>query len=333
MATLSTASLTIVDVAKRTDPSGKAFTIAEILKQTNAVLDDIPWYPSNQPTSHRTTSRTSLPTPTWRLYNAGIASTKSTTAQSDEPMGMLEDLSEVDCAVANLGGNLNENRMNEAAAHIEGMGQEMSQTLFYGNSGTQPEEFLGFGPRYNSLSGITGQNIVNGGGSGSDNSSIWLVGWGRNKVYGLYPMGSMAGLEHNNLGKVLSTVTQGVGGTRMMVYADHFRWYAGLAVEDWRYAVRGANIDISNLVAKSSAADLFDIMIKMSHRIPNLEGCNPVYYVNRTVFQMLDIQGRDDVQTGGQLSYGEVAGRRLPFFRGIPIRLVDQLTEAEATVS
>lgn len=333
MATLSTASLTIVDIAKRTDPSGKAATIAEILQQTNAILDDIPWYPSNQPTSHRTTSRTSLPTPTWRTYNAGIASTKSTTAQSDEQMGMLEDLSEVDIAVANLGGNLNENRMNEARAHIEGMGQEMTRVLFLGNAGTHPEQFTGFSPRFNSTTGVTGQNVLSGGGSGSDNSSIWLIGWGRNKVYGLYPMGSSAGLEHKNLGEVLSTVTAGVGGNRMLVYADHFRWYAGLAVEDWRYAVRGANIDISNLVAKSSAADLFDLMIKMSHHIPNLQGCTPVYYVNRTVFQMLDIQGRDDVQTGGQLSYGEVAGRRLPFFRGIPVRLVDQLTETESAVS
>ena len=333
MATLSTGSLTIADIAKRTDPNGSAAMIAELLTQTNAILNDIPWYMSNQPTSHQTTSRTSLPTPTWRNYNAGIASTKSTTGQSQEQMGMLEDLSEVDIAVASLGGNLGANRLNEGKAHIEGMGQEMTQTLFLGNSGVNPEEFTGFAPRFNALTGTTSQNVISGGGSGSDNSSIYLVGWAANKVYGIYPPGTTAGLVHRDLGEQIITVSAGLGGTRMLAYVDHFKWYAGLAVEDWRFVVRICNIDISNLVAKSSAADLFDLMIKATHRIPSLEACNPVFYLNRTCFQMLDIQGRDDVQTGGQLTYGEVAGKRLPFFRGIPARLVDQLTETEATVA
>jgi hypothetical protein len=261
-----------------------------------------------------------------------VAPTKSTAAQAEEACAMLVAWSEVDQKLADLAGNSQAFRFMEARAHFEAMGQEFAGTLFYGNSGITPKEFTGLAPRYNSLSGTNAQNIISGGGAGSDNSSIWLVGWGDNAVHGIYPKGSQAGLKHEDLGLVTVETTAGVGGNRMRAYQDMFTWDCGLVVKDWRYAVRGCNIDISNLVAKSSAADVVEIMIKMSHRIPNLKGCKPVFYMNRTVFQMLDIFRRDDVLSGGQLSYNVVDGKVDYSFRGIPIHVCDQLHELEAAV-
>jgi hypothetical protein len=74
-------------------------------------------------------------------------------------------------------------------------------------------------------------------------------------------------------------------------------------------------------------------MIKATYRMPTLNGVSPVFYMNRTCLQMLDIQRRDDIISGSGLTWDTVDGKRQPSFRGIPIRLVDQLTEAEATVS
>lgn len=335
MATLSNASLTTADIAKRTDPDGSPAVIAEILQQANPMLKDMPQIESNQSITHQTTVRTSLPTPTWRAHNAGIASTKSTTAQAVTPMGMLEDLSEVDVAIAEQGGNLEANRLNEARAHLEGMGQEMARALVYENNAVNPERLTGFFPNYASTTATSaGANIILAGGAGSDNSSILLSGWGKGKVYGIYPKGTVAGLVHKRFAEPqIMTVTQGVGGTRMMAYVDHFKWYGGLCIERWDYASRIANIDVSNLVAKASAADLFDLMIKSMHTIFSLESCVPVFYMNRTLLQMLDIQARDDVQSGGQLGYKDVAGQTLRSFRGIPIRIHDQLTETEAAVA
>ena len=48
---------------------------------------------------------------------------------------------------------------------------------------------------------------------------------------------------------------------------------------------------------------------------------------------MLDIQGRDDVISGGGLRFEMVEGKRITSFRGIPVRLCDQLTQAETAVS
>lgn len=334
MATIGGSALTLADWAKRIDPDGKTPDIVELLSQKNEILRDMQWIEGNLPTGHRTTVRTGLPTVAWRLLNQGVTPSKSTTAQIDEACGMLEAWSEVDKDLALLNGNQNAFRLSEAQAFIEAMNQEMAQTLFYGNSSTAPEEFTGLSARYSAISGANNaQNIIDGGGSGSDNSSIWLVCWGAQTVHGIFPKGSKAGLVHEDHGEVTVEVSAGIAGNRMRAFQDRWQWKCGIALKDWRYAVRVCNIDISNLVAKSSAADLFDLMIKAMHRPLSLSMGKPVFYMNRTVFEMLDIQRRDDVQSGGQLGYENVDGKPSYSFRGIPVRICDQLLETESRVT
>src|SRR5882724_4062119 len=216
MATLSTGALTLADWAKRLDPNGKTPTVVELLAQTNEVLDDMLFQEGNLPTGHRTTVRTGLPTVAWRLLNQGVAPSKSTTAQIDEQAGMLEAWSEVDVDLAKLNGNIKQFRLSEASAFIEAMNQEMAQTLFYGNAGTAPEEFTGLSTRYSNISGATnGSHVISGGGSGSDNSSVWLVVWGDNSIHGIFPKGSKAGLVHEDFGIETVETTNGIGGNRM----------------------------------------------------------------------------------------------------------------------
>jgi len=333
MAGLSSNALTLVDFAKRLDPEGKTAAIAELLNQNNELLTDMMWIEGNLSTGHRTTVRTGLPAVAWRLLNGGVQPSKSTTAQIDEACGMLEAYSEVDVALAELNGNTAAFRLSEATAFVEAMSQEFSSKFFYGNSGLNPEQFNGMAVRYSSLSSTNASNVITASGAGSDNSSIWLIGWGQNSIHGIFPKGSKAGLQHEDLGQQTVTVATGIAGSRMQAYLDHWKWNCGIALKDWRYAVRIPNIDISNLVGKSSAADLQELMIKATHRIPNLASCKPVFYMNRSCFQMLDIQRRDDVQAGGSLTYDVVDGKRMASFRGIPVRIVDALTETEAVVS
>lgn len=333
MSTLGANCLTLADWAKRLDPEGKVPQIVELLSQTNDILLDMKWMEGNLPTGHRTTVRTGLPTAAWRLLNQGVQPSKSTTAQIDEAVGILEAWSEVDKDLAELNGNVSAFRLSEAQAFIEAMNQEMAQTLFYGNSSTAPEEFTGLAARYSSLSAANGQNIVSGSGSGSDNSSVWLVNWGPQSIFGIFPKGSKAGLVHEDLGQQTVSTSATMAGTRLLAYQDRWQWKCGIALRDWRQVVRIPNIDISNLIAKSSAADLPELMIKATHRIINPSMGNSVFYMNRTCFQMLDIQRRDDVIAGGSLSYGDVDGKRVPMFRGIPIRICDALLETETAVS
>jgi hypothetical protein len=335
MATLGSNVLTLSDWAKRLDPTGKIDRIVEMLSMTNPILEDIPFIQANGKTHHRTTMRTGLPTVAWRLLNQGVQPSKSTTAQADETIGMLEAWSETDEELAKLSGDVPGFRLSESAAFIESMNQEAAQTLFYGNSSTSPEEFLGLAPRYSSLSAANAQNIITGGGAGSDNTSIWVVGWGESTVHGIFPQGSTAGLEHQDLGIETVETTAGIAGNRMRAYRDLFRWKLGVAVRDWRYVVRIANIDVSNLVANSSAADLQALLTKAMW-VYGGDGAGAgrkVIYMNRTVGRMLDYQTREDVSGGGGLTYENVNGQPQMNFRGVPIKITDAILETEAAVT
>jgi hypothetical protein len=335
-ATIGANVLTLTDWAKRLDPGGKGVIsdIVEMLGQTNEILDDMLWKEGNLVTGERTTVRTGLPSVAWRIINQGVTPSKSTTAQIDEATGMLEAWSEVDKELAKLSGDVNAFRLSEAGAFIEAMNQTMATTLFYGNSALNPEQFTGLSVRYSSLTALNSKNIVGGGGVGADNTSMWLVVWGAGTVFGVFPNGSEAGLQHEDLGEETAETTAGLGGTRMRVLRDMWQWKCGLVLKDWRYVVRAPNIDVSDLVANAgAAAKLFFILTKMTWRIPAMAKGRAVIYVNRTVGEFLDIQAQSLVSTGGQLSYTDYQGRRVMSFRGIPIKISDAILETEAQVT
>lgn len=338
MASKGDTNLTLGDWAKRLDGSGRiSQDIVELLSQSNEIITDQVFRQGNQSSGTRLVMRTGLPTAYWRLFNDGVAISKSRTAQVDEKCGMLEAWSEIDAKLAELDGDVNATRMSEAVAFIEAMNQEYASTLMYGNQSVTQEEFTGFSIRYSDSTAANGRNVIKAGGSGLDNASIWLVGWADHSVYGIFPKASKAGLDHVNEGKVtIETAGGTAAGKRQEVYREHWHWDAGLALKDWRYVSRICNIDISDLVANgAAAADLTNFMIKAIHRMPksSQKTTKRAFYMNATCFEFLDIQRREDVKDGGQLAYNVVDGVAEMSFRGIPIRQVDALTEAEALVS
>jgi hypothetical protein len=327
MAAIGNTALTYTDWAKRYN-DGRISVIVELLSQTNEILDDMRWVEGNLPTGHRTSVRTGLPQGTWRQLNYGVQPTKSTTTQITDACGMLETYSEIDKALADLNGNSAEFRLSEDKAFLEGLSQQLAQTLFYGNTTTSPEKFMGLAPRFNTASGpaAISQNVIDAGGTGADNTSIWLVVWGDLTVHGIFPKGSKAGLQMRDLGE--QTLSD-INGNRFQGYRTHYKWDAGLTVRDWRYAVRIANIDVSDLSAVTPP-DLTKFMIKATHKVPSLKTGQPVFYMNRTGRQWLDIQAatKDNVM----LKISEFEGRPVREFLGIPIRTCDQILNTEPRV-
>lgn len=331
MATLSTGALTLNDWAKRLDPDGKIPAIVELLAQSNELLDDMMWKEGNLPTGHRTTIRTGLPVVYWRMLNQGVPPSKSTTAQIDEQAGMLEAWSEVDKDLILLNGNASSFRLSEAKAFLEAMNQEMASTLIYGNGGLAPEEFTGLAPRYSAISGASNaDNIIDAGGTGSDNTSVWVVAWGEDTVHGIFPKGSQAGLIHEDFGEVTVEVTAGVAGSRMRALQERYQWKSGLVVKDWRYVVRICNIDTSDLTG-TTPTDLTDHLEQADEIIPNRLG-NRVIYMNRRVSRYLRKQARVDVASGGGITFENFQGRPVLMFGSTPIRKIDAILNTEARV-
>lgn len=334
MSTLAATHPTLLDLAKATDPDGKIATIAEILNETNEILDDMPWMEGNLPTGHRASIRAGIPEPTWRKLYGGVQPTKGTQVQITDACGMMEAYAEIDKALADLNGNAPAFRMMEDKAHIEGMSQELASTLFYGNEATEPEAFTGFGPRFNSQSAANGDNILTSAATpdSTDNSSIWLICWGDN-VHGIYPKGSKAGLQHKDLGEMrIGTALTGY----YQGYVSHYRWDCGLHVKDWRYVVR-INIDAEDLTkGAATGPDLIDLMSQAIDLVPNINAGRPVFYANRTVrgFIRRQIMNKTVNSTLSieQLTRPNGASIRVPMFDGIPIRRCDALLNNESGI-
>ena len=339
MATLSNSNLTLADWAKRSDPDGRVPIVAELLSQTNEILDDCVFKEGNLPTGERVIIRTGLPSVYFRALNQGIPGSKSTTAQVDEACAILEARSEVDKDLAMLNGNTAQFRLSEDTAFLEAMNQTQAETMFYGNPGTDPKKFLGLAPRYGDLSADNAVNILSAGGSGSDNASVYLVVWGDNTVYCPFPKGSKAGLTHEDLGE--QTVYNS-DGTRLQAFATRYQWKNGLVVKDWRYVVRICNIDISDLLgstgtqASTTSTALIKLMARALYRIPNMAMGRAAFYMNRTVHSGLSIAALDKSQSvlaiqEGLSQFG--TAQSYLSFLGVPLRRVDALINTEAAVS
>lgn len=331
---------TLVDVAKRLDPDGKVAVVAEILNQYNEILDDLPWMEGNLPTGHKTTVRASIPGATWRLLNQGILPIKSTSNQITESCGMLENYSEIDKDLAILNGNSEDWRLSEDKPIIEGIGQALATALFYGDTSVNPERFVGFAPRYwtkTLASSAVAANVIDAGGTGGDNTSIWLIGWSPETVHGIFPKGSKAGLSFQNMGE--QTIYDANLG-RFQAFRSHYQQKAGLCVRDWRFVVRICNIDISDLETAGDAADasanLLKFMSMALDKFPPVGNVRPVFYMSQRVRAMLRVKLMSRSNTFLTLEdWKSPSGITRPTltFQGVPCRRVDALTVAEAQIT
>jgi len=342
MAVLSSTNLTLADWAKRIDPDGKVPVIANLLSQTNRILDDCVFRVGNLPTGHRVVIATGLPAIFYRALNQGIPPSKATTVQVDESCAILEARSEVDKDLISLNDQESAFRLSEARMFIEAMNQAMATGLFYNNPAVDPKQFLGLAARYSLTTAGNGQNIILGGGTTpAVQTSIWLVCWGEETVFCPFPKGSSAGLKHEDLGR--QTVYEAGGaGLRMEAMVDWFQWKNGLVVKDWRYAVRIPNVEVSHFAALTSTqapTTFTNILHKMAmavERIPAPEMGRCAFYMNRTVHSGMTRLALEKSQNvlaiNSALNQFGTPSNYLSFMN-IPIRRCDALINTEALVA
>ena len=341
MATIASSVPTLLDVLSEIGPDGKEMDIAEILTQTNEIFDDMTWMEGNLVTGHRGAARLYVPEPEFRLLNRGVGFTKGASAQYEETTAMLEDFSKADRELARLSGNIAAYRVKQGRPHIQGFSNKMARHVFYGNNNNNPAEFTGLGARY--FTGDTSitpaaENVIDAGGTGSGLRSIWLVGWSHETCTGIYPKNTKAGLVHED-----ATPTGGddgagtlydANGKAFMGYMDHWAWNCGLYVEDWRYVVRIANIDMDTLSKDADAvgsADLTDLLIQAAERIESLNGVRASFYMPRDLRTYFRRQ--IERKKGANLSWNEVGGKKVLMFDEIPMKRVDALNTEETAVT
>jgi hypothetical protein len=333
MATLGASFFDLIDLYKSENPDGTIADVIEMLMQMNPILDDALTVECNDGTRHQTTVRTGLPTTTWGKLYQGIPQSKGTKAQVTDTTGFNEGLSTVDTRVLKLSnGKEGAIRLSEAKAFLEAMNQEIASKIIYGNTASDPEQFMGLAPRFNDKSAANGNQIIDAGGTGSDNTSIWFVTWGDEQTHLLYPEGTQAGVTREDKGeqRVLDA-----NNNPYYVMEELFTWHVGLSVRDWRYVSRVANIDVSNMQAGSVA--LYTFLRKAYYKLQNrrVAGGRLAIYCNRDVLEALDALATNAGASDSfiRLKPMEIQGKEVLTYRGIPIRETDAILNTEAQVT
>ncbi len=331
MAILANKFVDLIDIYKSQDGSGAYIEVIEMLTEMNPILDDAMAVECNKGTTHLHTVRTGLPPVTWGKLYKGIPQGKSDKAQVEDTTGFAEGLSTIDERLLKLSSNEGATRLSEAKGYLQAMSNEMGGKVFYGNTASDPEEFMGFAPRFNDLSAPNGNQIIDAGGTDSDNTSIWFVSWGEEQCQLLYPKGMQAGVQREDKGsqRVLDT-----DGNPYYAKEELFTWHVGLAVKDWRYVSRIANIDVSDMGGGS--VKLYDFMRKAYYKLQSrrIPGGTMAIYCNRDVLESLDALATNagTADNFQRLSRAEVEGKEVLTYRGIPIRETDALVNTEARV-
>jgi len=339
MATIGNSFPSLIDHFRSVDASGNYIPVIEALTVLNPVMQDAYVFEANQGFKNTSVIRTGLPTPTWGKLYQGIPQSKSTKQQVEDSSGFVESLSTVDTRLLNYKKNPAQARADEAAAHIEGMSQDVQTNFFYSDTASTPERFKGMAARYDTLANT---QVVNGGGSGSDNTSIWMVTWGRGKTGLFYPENSKAGIIREDKGEQRTT---DASGNPYYVKEEYFRQDIGVMVGDWRYNTRIANIDVSDLLAGS--VDIYALLrralYKMEGRVASAKGAqskmpNPflgggktVIYANSTVMEALDKQTTNDTKL--ELRPDDLEGKEVLKYRGFAIRETDAILNTEAALT
>ena len=343
MAVQGSGVTTIIDVLTEMAPDGKQLDIAEVLTQQNEVLADMHWEEGNMVTGHKDGARTVLPTPSFRALNAGVPVTKAGSTTIEETASLLEDFSQVDRELAIMSGDVDAYRLKQARPHVQGMSNKQATTLFYGNANSNPLEYTGFAPRYNTKVTTTNKaaaNVIDAGGTGSALRSVWLVGWGPDTVFGIYPKNSRGGLDHEDAtnasgeganGFPPAAVLQDASGNMYMGYRDHWIWRCGLFVKDWRFVVRIANIDPTAIVLdQATGPKLEDLFVQALETIESTTGVRAVFYVPRIIRSWMRRQLLN--KKNQFLSYADVGGRSVLAFDDVPVRRTDALNVNETQV-
>ncbi|MDR3349762.1 MAG: hypothetical protein LBO03_09265 [Acidaminococcales bacterium] len=315
-------TITDIGIAQNVDKLHR--DIIEFQKQTNPILEEMVLQQCNSGTVHKAALRTALPAVAWRMLNKGIKPGKSGKRQETFTCGQMMAMAQIDEDEVVLNGG-DEYRLAENRAFQIQMNNTMARTLFYGDEKVNPAGFTGLGAYYYSLVKANceaADYVFDAGGTGSSLTSLWFVVWDAATIHGIFPQNTKAGFEYRDNGRVKAYDD---AGAEYYVLEAQYKWYLGLAVKDYRYASRVANIDVT-----AANAGFLDLLIAAYNRLENVSLGKAAIYCNRSVKTLLDKLAQSKANVN--LSVETYAGKPTTQFWGIPVRVCDGILNAESQV-
>lgn len=333
--------ITMRDLASGLKVDGKLdHEIVELLAQSNPILDDIPFVEANAGPNNKTTIRTGLPSATWRKAYQGIQASKGSKQQVINTSGQVSTKLEVDKLLYDADPNKTAFLSDEITAHMQALGNDAAEVLFYGSIKADAAKINGFGTFYGTL-GSTGTDpkvashyVFNGAKasepSGSARRSIWLMNWGNQTMRGFYPQGTSGGIKRSEF-KTVDVVDEDNGGT-FEALRQYFYWDFGLDVRDFRFGGRIANVELDKMLEATGQPAYLELMDQLETRVMTASNTRRTWYMSKQVFERLRVLfGR--ATRSNAIEYKQVDQRKTHTLFDCPVRMCDALDTNEAVVS
>jgi hypothetical protein len=302
------------------------------LTEVNDMLADAPVREATDIDSDMVARVTALATPYWHKLGEGLTASMGHIQQATEGIAMLRNQWRGNREIVDRQPNPPGYMERQEQLILEGMNQEIANTLVYGNAGTAPEEFTGIDPRYDA---ITAGSVFNNGATSGDNGSLtsaWLIQWNIDDCTMIFPRGSAGGLRRIPKGVLtLSTETDATGSveaTKALAefYCTNFEWDTGLCIQDTRRVKRVANIHKT----RGNANEInVDVLIEAFNAFKT---SGTVYlYVPTEVKTQLQVQAKDK----GNVYYPPDTpfGKPVAHILDMPIRQSDAILTTENALS
>jgi len=328
-------SLGFGELSKRLDQRGGFLPIFEAISKKLPAINRIPAVPCNGPAgsyTHKVNRRTSLPSGTWTKFGEGVASSASTTQVVTFNCALLEALSEVNAnMIDSLGGAdaREKARSQEDIAFVEGMTEQVWDSLITGTTTSAPEQFDGL-QQY--LSSLSQTMVFDGGNAGG--TSIYVADFSTDACFFIYP----AGVERGEYGLVMDTNADGGNGKvwteessdatkKLLVYRTLFQWYIGFVVRDELAIGRIANINPT--VGGSNTFDENDLIELLEY---GRFGSGTTILCSKEIRAQMRIRLKDKNNVNFSVAQG-LGGVEILTFAGVPVFRCDAIGIAESTVT
>lgn len=327
------------------DAGAKFVLPKRVLDRMTPLVKMLPLKASNNILSNIAVRTDSLPVASTRRWNEGIKATTSKNTPLNDPIALFEDYSEVDKDLWEIQNDPNMWRADQDMNHVEALFQLMESNLFYGSLATNPGGFNGLATRFNNLESYPNgdqswqPNVWSGGATTGNVTSAWMIEFGDDSVYGIYPPNTPAGLSVRDLGEITKELASGTGavGNNYMyqVLRTMLRWYLGIQVADERCVQRICNINPTALSSNNFDENIF---IEAKNWLPRAgESSGTVILVNRALKTQIDIravsQKINTYFTPPSDNSMDVFGKAVTKFQNIPIYVAEKILSTETPLT
>jgi hypothetical protein len=348
MATFDIATeYTLPDVLRHQAPDGSFMPAIDVLSGRWPMMEEGYWLQGNDDTSHEYLRMAYEPTGTLVRYNEGTAFESAATTVVREQLARMESMLRIDTRILEKSNDPVRYRRDMEAAHVRGMIKQWSKIVlgvrdtssgpWYGDMGRDQKSINGLTNRYKALTTVASlvDNVRSlGGATANVQSSIWLVKWGPQGVFFIYPKSVSRTLTVRDLKEqvVYDTNSPARPYTAIMT---NFSFEFGLGVGDERAVQR-----LSNIATAQTAGSFGDdtdkeqgekALIDMIERLPGGDPSGCVFYAGPSI--MASLRKRLNSKTNMFFNMETVWGRPQLTFQGIPFVRCDALLPNEAVVS